>query len=62
MQENTVDQKPAGVTICPEVPVQIGDFKIELTINGVLVIQTNEDLQAIHKMSSGKIAFVPKHN
>jgi len=62
MSEEKSIEKSLGISVCPEVPVQMGEFKVELTSNGVLVISTNEDIQGLHKSPDGKIRMVPKHS
>ena len=61
MQENNITQKPNGIDTAAGVPVQFGDYKVELTDNGVLVIHTENDVCAIHKSQDGKIRLIEKH-
>lgn len=61
-KKNDITQKLTNIIICPEVPVKMGEFKVELTITGVLVIETDTDVQAVHKFPDGKIRMVPKHS
>jgi len=58
-QENNVVSK---IEINAGVPVKFNKFQVTLLETGVLIIQTDTDIQGVHSSDNGKIELIPKHS